>query len=260
MNDDKISRLLELVLAGRPEPITATLLSQLGEEERNAYRATEEILARWAQAVTAPSSPSSALRARVLRDFAALRTRTARSALLVVDMIRDHLEEGRPLEVPRARAIVDALAAKIDRCRSEGVPIVYVVDEHPPDDPDLIAWGSHAVKGTGGSDVWPPLAPRAGDRVITKETYSAFTGTSLQDTLSELRCDTLIVTGCLTEMGLTATAMDALQRGYQVEIPPALQAGLSEATENVALGVMALMPPNGAARARLLASIAEETR
>src|SRR5919109_4508530 len=50
--------------------------------------------------------PSAGLRARILASAA----RTSRKALLVVDMVCDHLTPGSLLEVPRARDVVPALA------------------------------------------------------------------------------------------------------------------------------------------------------
>jgi nicotinamidase-related amidase len=176
--------------------------------------------------------------------------------MLVVDMQNDHLTRGRPLEVPRARDIVPALVARLDLARREGIPIVYVLDEHEPDDSDLDIWGTHNVKGTPGAEVWPALAPKPGDLVVRKPTYSAFVRSNLADVLSELRVDTLVLTGCATEVGLLATATDALQRGYAVEIPPDAQAGATAASEQVALGLVQLLAPYGSARKALLRELA----
>jgi nicotinamidase-related amidase len=170
-------------------------------------------------------------------------------------MQNDHLAAGGPLEVPRARNIVPALAARLEAARREGVPIVYVVDQHEADDSDLDSWGTHNVKGSPGAEVWPALAPHACDRVVSKPTYSAFSRSNLADVLRELRVDTLELTGCLTEVGLVATATDALQRGYAVEIPPETQAGATELNERITLGVLSLLPPYGPARAELLAAV-----
>ena len=87
-------------------------------------------------------------------------------------MIVDHLTPGRVLEIPRARGIVPALASRIAAARSDGTPIVYVLDRHDPDDPELDVWGTHALAGSSGADVWPDLAPMAGDAVVTKPSYS----------------------------------------------------------------------------------------
>jgi len=66
--------------------------------------------------------------------------------------------------------------------------------------------------------------------------------------LDELRVDSLELTGCLTDLGVLATATRALELGFAVEVPPATQAGSSEGAEQVALGFLRVMLPYGAAR------------
>lgn len=139
--------------------------------------------------------------------------------------------------------------------RSQGIPVVYIVDEHEADAPDLALWGVHAVAGSGGNDIWPEVAPEPGDRIVKKHTYSAFSGSTLQSVLDELRCDSLILGGCLTEVGIKATATDALQRGYAIDVPVTTQAGISAMTEQITLGLLQVMPPYGAARKELLARV-----
>jgi nicotinamidase-related amidase len=176
----------------------------------------------------------------------------SRAALLVIDMLNDHLTPGGSVEVPRARDIVPALVARLDAARAGDIPVVYIVDRHDPDDLDFEAWTTHNVAGSSGAEVWPPLAPHPGDRVVPKATYSAFVGSELGAVLTELAVDTLVLTGCLTEIGIMATASDALQRGYAVEVPPDSQAGLGPAGEGATMAALSLMAPYGPARRELL--------
>jgi nicotinamidase-related amidase len=91
---------------------------------------------------------------------------------------------------------------------------------------------------------------------VKKATYSSFTGSQLANVLDELEVDTLVLTGCLTEIGVLATATEALQRGFAVEVPADSQAGSNEMAERVAMGVLAIMPPYGPARRARLESLA----
>jgi nicotinamidase-related amidase len=92
--------------------------------------------------------------------------------------------------------------------------------------------------------------------VVTKPSYSGFFDTQLEQTLEELGVDTLVLTGCATEVQLMATATDALHRGFAVEVPPDSQAGTSEASELVTMGVLAALAPYTPARKARLARIA----
>jgi nicotinamidase-related amidase len=245
--------LLDLVLQGRPERVTTFLLEAESAETRREAAKVADALATLALALP-EETPTPGLRGRILSTLAARPKR--RAALLVLDMLNDHLTPGSSMEVPRARDIVPALAARIGKAREAGVPVVYVVDSHDPDDPDLDEWTTHNVTGTPGAEVWPQLAPKPGDRVVPKATYSGFVGSTLQAVLDELRVDTLVMTGCLTEIGMTATASDALQRGFAIEMPADSQAGSSEVAENVAMSTLSIMPPYGAARRARLAWLA----
>lgn len=201
----------------------------------------------------AASGEVDPLRARILRSLAS--SRKPRSAVLVVDMLNDHLTPGGSVEVPRARDIVPALAARLDAARGAGVPVVYIVDQHEIDDPELDLWTTHNVAGTKGNEVWPPIAPKDGDIVVTKPTYSAFVGSKLDEVLDGLGVDTLVLTGCLTEVGIMATAMDALHRGYAVQVPPDAQAGSGPLAEGVAMTTLSFLAPFAPARNARLARL-----
>jgi nicotinamidase/pyrazinamidase len=253
VTEETTAELLAVIASGRPEPFVDVGLSGASSEVMAALRDLREAVA--SLAVAEPTcTPTPQLRARIMRSLEG-RSMPTRRALLVIDMQNDHLTPGRALEVPRARAIVSALAERLESARRDGVPIVYVLDEHEPSDADLDAWGSHNVKGTPGAEVWAPLAPHPGDRVVTKPTYSAFSRSNLGEVLIELGADTLVLTGCLTEVGLLATATDALQRGFSVEVPPETQAGATEVGEQMALGILRLLPPYGPAREALLKAV-----
>jgi nicotinamidase/pyrazinamidase len=253
VSEETTAELLAVIASGRPEPFVDVGLAGSGSDVTRTLRDLREAFASLALA-EAPRNPTPGLRARIARSLEN-RATPPRRALLVIDMQNDHLTPGRPLEVPRARAIVPAMTARLEAARRDRVPVVYVVDQHDPSDADLDAWGTHNVKGTAGAEIWPPLAPQPGDRIVGKPTYSAFSRSNLADVLSELRVDTLVLAGCLTEIGLLATATDALQRGFAVEVPPETQAGATEITEQMALNILRLLPPYGPARQALLTAV-----
>ncbi len=238
--------LLEVVLAKRPDRVAEAALSLLPDDERAAVVALQEDIAALALAEPA-KVPAHDLRARLLATVRTAKARRGR-AVLVVDMINDHLVPGRILEVPRARDIVPALSERLAAARRDGVPVVYVVDRHEPLDSDLDDWGQHAVAGTEGAEVWPALAPLAGEHVVAKPSYSSFFRSKLEAVLDSLSVDTIELTGCSTEVQLLSTAADALQLGFAVEVPPALQAGTTVVGEQAALRTMQFLVPYKPAR------------
>jgi nicotinamidase/pyrazinamidase len=257
MSDEKVlADALEFVLSGRPERLADVSIAQMRPDQREAVAAAANAIATLGLSLE-PLRPSPETRERIVASLRAKRERRPRTAVVVCDMIVDHLTPGRVLEIPRAREIVPALASRIAAARSDGTPIVYVLDRHDPDDPELDVWGTHALTGSSGAEVWPDLAPMAGDAVVTKPSYSGFHETDLERVLDDLAVDRLVLTGCATEIQLMTTAADALQRGFAVEIPADSQAGSSEVGEAVVMQVVGALEPYAPARLRRLRRIAE---
>jgi len=234
-------QLLEMILAGCSPRIIDTVVGISPADAADLIELRTGLV-DVAVAESIPAKPSAALRERLLRTRPRVR-RPERPVMVVLDMIQDHLTPGKPMEVPRARAIIPAMQARLLEARAKKIPVIYVCDTHPPDDPDFRDWPVHAVEGTPGADPWPAIAPEPGDHLLHKRTYSAFTGSDLGPLLDELHADEILLTGCLTEIGISATAHDALQRGFVVTIPPDVQAGASEIAEQVTLLSLSLMPP-----------------
>jgi len=242
--------LLHALLAA-PDRLAEAALAQIDAQGRKEVAKIRSDLAALALAA-APEKPNDALRARLLASA----SHVSRAALLVVDMVCDHLTPGTLLEVPRARAIVPALVKRLDSARAQHVPVVYVLDQHEPEDPDLDDWGTHNVRGSPGAQVWPDLAPKPGDHIVTKPSYSGFYRSDLLALLDSLKIDSLVLTGCLTEMHIQATAMDAAQHGFLIEVPEDGHAGMAPELEAAALSVMKLLTPYAPARRERLARLA----
>ena len=49
-----------------------------------------------------------------------------KTAMLVVDMQNDFVQEGAPIEVPHARAMVPRLNRLLDVCRTHQIPVIYI--------------------------------------------------------------------------------------------------------------------------------------
>jgi len=95
--------------------------------------------------------------------------------------------------------------------RRDGSDMGLFDDMHPP-----IANRDALVDGTPGIDIYPELAPAAGEHVIKKHRYSGFFGTDLDIILREWEVDTVIISGTTTENCCHATARDAMFRNYRV--------------------------------------------
>lgn len=138
-------------------------------------------------------------------------------AVLVIDMLKDFVY-GK-LKCERATRIIPNIKKLLDEARVHNVPVIYVGDAHLPNDPEIKLWGFHAMKNSEGAQIIDELAPREGDYILEKRTYSAFHETGLDLLLRQLNVDTVIITGLHTNICDRHTAADAFFRGYKIKVP-----------------------------------------
>jgi isochorismate hydrolase len=83
--------------------------------------------------------------------------------------------------------------------------------------PEMRAKGIRVtIQGTPGSKIASELAVGSSDTVVIKKRYSAFYGTILDQCLTDLRPDGLILAGINTHACIRMTIIDAYQRDWQV--------------------------------------------
>lgn len=147
-----------------------------------------------------------------------------RTAVLVIDMQNDFVEEGAPLEFPEGRRIIPAIQRILDAARGRGMPVVYAVHVHRADGTDLgvhrelyppVAAGEALVDGERGGEIHPELEPRPGEPVVKKHRYNSFYATDLEMILRGLGVETVVLTGMTTECCVLGTARGALERGFR---------------------------------------------
>ena len=157
------------------------------------------------------------------------------NALLVVDMVRGFCEEGGNLYTGEsARKIIPVVRQLIERERQLGAKIIFLCDNHAPDDLEFEMFPEHCVRGTSETEIIPELAGFEGD-VIPKQRYSGFYNTDLDARLRELSPDKVIVCGVCTNVCIMHTVADARNRDYRVEVPADAVATYSEEAHRFAL-------------------------
>ncbi|MEJ2885272.1 isochorismatase family protein [Actinomycetospora aeridis] len=153
--------------------------------------------------------------------FGAAVPRGERPALVVVDLTRGFTEAAFPSGADLT-AEVAATSRLVAAARHGGVPVVWTVISYTPAeaDGDAVAWlrkapGMRALRdGSEAVALDPRLDVRPGDPVIVKKGASAFHGSSLAALLAGLHVDTAVVCGATTSGCVRATAVDAVQSGF----------------------------------------------
>jgi len=138
--------------------------------------------------------------------------------LIVMDMLRDFLEDWEP---DRREKLVHSINDLVGLVRSLSHPVIWVRQEFEPDlrdaFPEMRAKNIRiTIKGTQGCEILSELALVPSDMVIVKKRYSAFYGTTLDETLARLRPDAIILAGINTHACIRTTAIDAYQRDWAV--------------------------------------------
>lgn len=157
-----------------------------------------------------------------------------KTAVVVIDMINDFVTGVFKNE--RAEKIIPNVRRLLNFARENKIPFVYVNDAHLPNvDVEFDVLPQHAVAGTWGAQVVDELKPKESDFVLQKRRYSAFQGTDLDQLLRELKVDTLILTGVVTDICIQHTAADAFFRGYNIIVPEDCVEAINEQTQKAAL-------------------------
>jgi maleamate amidohydrolase len=143
-------------------------------------------------------------------------------ALVVVDVVQAYVQQGSPLY---AQGFVDALAPNrrlVAEARAQGIPVIFTGVVYSPDGRDggiffrKVPALKCFIKGSPLGAFAEGLEPQPDETIVMKQYASAFFGTSLASTLTSLGIDTVLVTGFSTSGCVRATALDAMQHGFNV--------------------------------------------
>ena len=143
------------------------------------------------------------------------------NVVLVVDMLKGFLGPGHNLYAgDSAREIIPNVRRLLGREREAGSRIIFICDNHDPDDLEFRMFPVHCVKGTEETEVIPELSDYVVDGdVVPKNRYSGFFNTSLDEKLKAIRPEVVTVCGVCTDICVLHTAADARNRDYEVEVP-----------------------------------------
>lgn len=154
---------------------------------------------------------------RVQRE--ALRLDTARTAVLVVDMLNDFVDLKGLMPLEGGEVLFPPHLRLLDTARRTGARVIWVCDTHAPDDREFDKREVHCLTGTWGAEIPEGLGPRDDEERVYKRRYSGFFETDLDLRLRERDIRHVIVTGVVTNICVRSTCHDAFFRGYDVIVP-----------------------------------------
>ncbi|WJX42803.1 hypothetical protein P8452_29992 [Trifolium repens] len=146
------------------------------------------------------------------------------TALIVIDMQKDFIEDGSPMLVRGGKDIIPNVIKAVEVARQRGILIVWVVREHDPLGRDVELFRRHLYtsekvgptsKGSEGAELVDGLVIREGDYKLVKTRFSAFFSTHLHSFLQGAGINSLVVTGVQTPNCIRQTVFDAVALDYQ---------------------------------------------
>jgi nicotinamidase/pyrazinamidase len=160
--------------------------------------------------------------------------------LIVVDMLRGFLEEGRPLDCGQtARDIIPFVRDRVAAYDRAGKPLLFLADNHAPDDAEFNRFPPHCVKGTEEAQIIPELADWAlPERVIPKTRYSGFFDTDLEQRIERIGLSSVEVVGVCTNICVLYTVEELRNRDIETVVPRRGVASFDRAAHEFALDQM----------------------
>ncbi len=158
-----------------------------------------------------------------------------RPALLVIDVsyaftgddpnedILESIKRWRNSCGKEAWTAIAAIRRLIDKAHDKGLPVIYTTGIRRPDLWDAGGWANKNTRvkevpktNRDGYAIVDEIAPGPKDLVIYKLKPSGFFATPMAGYLTQLGCDSVIVTGTTTSGCVRATVVDAFSYNYRV--------------------------------------------
>lgn len=141
-----------------------------------------------------------------------------RTALIIVDMVRDFTDPDGLVFYPQNREILPNIRRVLDECRKKEVLIVFMQHKNRKGkyDAKAAAMRPNCLEGTFGVEIDPMLpVDEEKDYVIPKRRYSGFFATDLDLVLRENGVKNVIIVGTKTNCCIRATVTDAFYLDYE---------------------------------------------
>ena len=141
----------------------------------------------------------------------------AKTALIIVDMVRDFTDPEGLVFYPENQKILPRIKKVLDESRKHELLIVFLQHCNRKDKVDKKeqSMRPNCIEGTFGIEIDPMLeVDEKKDYVIRKRRYSGFFGTDLDLVLRENEVENVVVVGTKTNCCIRATVTDAFYLNY----------------------------------------------
>lgn len=165
---------------------------------------------------------------RVHKEFA---LDPERSAVLIVDMLNEFLEDGGVMVLPEGRRLYEPIRRLLDLAHQKEIPVFWLNQMLHPKDKLFEKRVVHCLEGTWGAEIVEALPVGTDDVIIPKRRYSGFFQTDLDLHLRERGVTQVVICGVVTNICVRSTVNDAFFLGYEVVVPEECVAATSPALQ-----------------------------
>ena len=135
-------------------------------------------------------------------------------ALLVIDLQNDYFPGGK-FPLWNTDVVLTNIEKAIKAARTKGIPVIHIQHIANP----KMGIAPFFNQGTDGVNIYPRVLAAAPDApVVVKEHADSFFGTKLEETLSGLGVDELLICGMMTQNCVTHTAISKSAEKYKVTV------------------------------------------
>ena len=160
-------------------------------------------------------------------------------ALLLIDLQNDYFPGGK-FPLWNTDVTISNIEKAIRLAKAKGIPIIHIQHIANP----KMGIAPFFNQGTDGAKIHSRILEAAPDAIIVvKEFADSFAGTNLEETLSSLGVDELLVCGMMTQNCVTHTAISKSAEKYKVSILPDCCTTVNEMIHNIALHAVSTRVP-----------------
>lgn len=138
------------------------------------------------------------------------------TALFVLDVQRDYMNTGTPIEYKDTPSTLKIINKAIEQANHHNILVVYVVTQHNEKD-WWKKWRKH-MAATEGRTLLDRRLKIINDAVFTKKKKSALSNEKLAIYVREYNIRHIIVVGLLAETSIRSTALHAKKKGFHVTV------------------------------------------
>lgn len=140
-----------------------------------------------------------------------------KTALLVVDMVKDFTDPEGLVFYPQNREVLPVIKKVVDHFHETDQLVIYFRHSYRAGkyDRNLEEMRPNCIAGTGGDEIDPMLPVWDQDYVVFKRRYSGFFGTDLDLILREHDIRRVVIVGTKTNCCIRATVTDAYYLDYR---------------------------------------------